>query len=894
MKRIKFITLASVLLLCVTTLSSCNFGSLDDSDKKTSSGDSTYDVPVGDDPSSMGKPNTSKEELEESGNTGTVDHGDFTVSLSTLQSWYYPTDNINWDEVTLTLTFEDKSVVTLTHVEFDVDKATKEDTEAIIHTDGLYSASQQGLIPEGTYYLSYEFDYEEDHYESYALMVTVTLFPSEVYTVMEFEKPSLITTYEYNLTRVNSDLENGGENQFITSPSAYEVGDDNPFTLTPTLWLWNKKTQNIELPTYYHTSISVSYNGEELEASNQYASFSGFSVQFTSEAIDKEFEITLTLEGFDSDIVNNPIEPITFTVLVKDGYNVYDPIDLGRMSLVSGNTSVSNFENNRSGRNATFFAPDEYDSNGNVTQWHYEATQYHYFWEDFYESKGISGATNVNGIFLHDNITLTIYDVPEAFSISEEEAKANGVDNVSDMVGSLRDDTPIYDHCMEDDFTFNGNLFKLDCSILNWGMTDSDSSGFTYKTHTSNTWMEGSSVLFCVDGYRNDPNKPTCTIKNLEAVGNANPNAYAGKVDESGTPYTQEHLTEMDSQSIQFCKSLGAHTVIDNIICKEFRGAYQSEKTRSDEQALEISRVKTYDCYSTAIVLWCSANNSVSSSVFKRFGGCAIALTSATDYVTGYEYCGIDIASDVIIESEVSGTEPWFINTLSIEYTLSLGNLGDFNLDLDLSGIIVTMFKDFDSFLSGGYYGDYPCLDYGKTFLKNGESFNFIAAMLDRSILNPLYTSISYDGGSMSLDPTKEEDTGSYSYYARAFYNDTSVCRERGSSSGTTVPLFTTNTGKMFAPVLERSGSLLNYTYSEYLLDVKHYVDTGDKKAITDTGSALTSEDTTIYIYYEYNIVELIGSTLAQMASALGLEFFMGMGLVVSLYDENSDVVTRG
>ncbi len=892
MKKAKVLTLLSILTLSITALSSCDCGTFSDS-TNSSKDESDYYVPQGDTPDNT-KPNTTHEDVEESGNTGTVDHGSFTVSLNGLQSWYYPDDKIDWDEVSLTLNFEDKSVRTLSAVEFDVDEATNKDTEAIIHTDGLYKYSQEGLIPEDSYFIFYEFDYEEVHYESYILMTTISYFPTEVYEVMEFLEPSSISTYKQNLTRVNDDLENGKESQFITSPEAYEVGDDNPFTLTPELWLWNKQTQMIELPSNYHTNISVSYNGEKLEENNIYASFSGFSVQFKEAAIDKEFTIDLTLEGFTNDLTGNPISPIELTVLVKDGYNVYDPIDLGRMSLVADKSTVSHFENYQSYHNATFFVPDSYDESGNVTEWHYEASGYYSYWEDFYESKGIEGATNVNGIFLHDNLTLTIYDVPEAFSISEEEAKANGVEDVADMVGSLRDDTPIYDHCMEDDFTFNGNLFKLDCSILTWGMTDSDSSGFTYKTHTSKTWMEGSSVLFCIDGYRKDPNKPTCTIKNLEAVGNADPDAYAGKCDESGTPYTEEHLAEMDSQSVQFCKSLGAHTVIDNIICKLFRGAYQSEKTRSDEQAFEISHVKTYDCYSTAIVLWCSAKNNVSTSVFKRFGGCAVALTSATDYVEGYEYCGIDIADDVIIESEVSGTEPWFVNTLYLVYSLDLGQLGTFDLDLDLSGIVVTMFKEFDAFLSGGSYGDYPCLDYGKSFLKGGETFNFIAAMLDRSVLNPLYTSMEYDGGGIALDPTQEDEEGTYAYYARAFYNDTSVCRERGSSSGVTMPLFTTNTGKMFAPILERSGSLLNYTYSEYLLDVKHYVDTGEMKDITETGNALTSEDTTVYIYYEYNIIELLGSTLASLASAAGLEFFMGLTLVVSLYDtESSDDVNN-
>ncbi len=394
MKKYKVITLIGMLAVSLGCLAGCGLfnDSKDDgknsNNNNTDSGDGSigFEIPV--DPN---KGYENPEDVEDSGNTSEVTHGDFTVRLNGLNSWYYPDDEIDWEGVTLTLTYEDLTEVHFRNVEFDVDSPTSEDTEVVINTNGLYAQSQRSTdMLEGTYYISYSFDYEGESYSSYVLAVIVTYLPTTIYDVFSLEDPQLKITYEQNLQRVEYDMDKSAENQFYVTPDYYEVGDDNPFIFQPELWLYNKTTGKTEIPNSYHVAESV-YLGEtvgvnELDLDdNEYVSVSGFDFQFTEEADGKVFTIVLTLEGFSYDITGNPIDPIVFTVKVQDGWNVYDALDLGRLNLV----------------------PDDFDDG-----WSYNYTSQNAYIDTSYDHQGRgyfeSGTPGGYRVWPHRYYTLTL------------------------------------------------------------------------------------------------------------------------------------------------------------------------------------------------------------------------------------------------------------------------------------------------------------------------------------------------------------------------------------------------------------------------------------------------------------------------------------------------------
>ncbi|MCD8203891.1 MAG: hypothetical protein LUB56_02060, partial [Coprobacillus sp.] len=290
---------------------------------------------------------------------------DFSVSINNLATYYLPTDTIAWEDVSLTLTFKDTSLnsITLTKGAFDTEELGEED-EFILYTSGLYELSivAGDEIPEGNYSISYYLEYEGEPYTGYLMSVLINSYPEEVYTVYSFTEPEFIEKYAQNLKRVNSE-EDALESEFYATPEYYEIGDDNPFIYQPELILWDGTygyneegiIMNLEYPNTYSATASVTHlvDGEEEEvdlASNEYVSYSNFAFDFTEDAIGEVFTVTITLNNFTLDIHGHPIPSYSLTVKVEDGYNVYNAIDLGRMSLVDNEKldeeglSVSDFE----------------------------------------------------------------------------------------------------------------------------------------------------------------------------------------------------------------------------------------------------------------------------------------------------------------------------------------------------------------------------------------------------------------------------------------------------------------------------------------------------------------------------------------------------------------------
>ncbi|MCD8203974.1 MAG: hypothetical protein LUB56_02490 [Coprobacillus sp.] len=896
-------TIILAAILAVSCLSACELGDVDDDDKNE----------------------------EGSGEVS-------SVTLNGLNSFYMPTDIIEWDNVYLTVTLLGKSTLTLTKGEFDVESPTSDETEFILNTSGLYTNSiNENLIPEGDYAISYYFVYNEVEYSGDLFSVAITEYPSTLYSVYYFLDPDFVTTYKANLDRVD-DSEDASEDAYYEA-CEYTVGDDNPFLFKPILALMDHSF-TLSIPDSYAVDVSLYLEPDDESDTranviddSEYVSYSNFSFQFTEEAIGHTFTIEMSPKYFTYDISYNPIEPVTFTFNVEDGYNAYTGLDLDMIN-VAPSERIEGWSyyihdivySNEYSRHSIYYDPD-YTITPNHPEWYHNGPYlrfpYIYVWNEFFTNEHPEmDAHYIKGIYMHNDISISLDDFPADFKISEEEAAdtESGTESHRDLsgtevVGSLRAETYLYNHFMADDFTFNGNLFTLDASNIRWCrsyISGGDDDTPIFLDDNEDFVEQSSSRLFCFSGravasddYRteSDEEGETARLINLNTKGN---------LDLSGTgvnfPRPEEETKEStDSRRagcITFCDSESTHTLVNNVIVKEFLHGLYAGHANECYTCLEINHSKVFDCYISGVYSFYGGITRISNSVFKRFGAPAMMAVSgnAESYHEGFEMSAF-ILDNVIIENTLQGDEYFFesygitqlvpfieefdsffsggdiswVKDILTEFDLS-SILGDFASSFDISGILSS--------------ASYSSTDYGRTFVtsytgtsgEESSALNVLYSGMDRNITGAsasteLYLDYQTHGGDFLIDYRNLELEGNLAPIIEEFYEYDMLSLEGF------LPLFVTNTGKIFT--LGLNANVFGGTITSYLYDVKDALndDTDTDKSmvgidasflysyggghdLNDTEGGLTEEDTDLMLYYRYGkmciaiVLELYPSAL--------------------------------
>ena len=402
-----------------------------------------------------------------------------SVTLEGLKDAYYITEEVDLSSVKLNVVYDDESTDTLDKFEVDLaeNEQPKEGTEFILYTNGLISADG---LREGEYQISCLIVGES---EPRALKtVEVNEDMSLVYNLGEFSKPQFVQDYEDNLSVSEAsgdviDAEGYEETAFMSTGDVYAVGDDNEFIFKPKFNLISKATGT---PVSADIAVNVSLKDEETDevVGSEIYSFNeetyGFS--FTESAIGKTF--TLTMTPTDWDLTELEMNPIEFTFSVNDGYNVYDALDLGRINLFNDTAErLQAIKANgylggtysTSVRKIFFFGAD--------AQTPYSNLNYYDLWEEFLTEKGEENLEEINGVYLHGNISVQMEDLPEEYFISREELSYHN--KTSDYaLNSIRDFAFLYNHYLVDsEFVFNGNLFAVDFSDLKVGCSNARNLG---------------------------------------------------------------------------------------------------------------------------------------------------------------------------------------------------------------------------------------------------------------------------------------------------------------------------------------------------------------------------------------------------------------------------------
>ncbi len=642
-----------------------------------------------------------------------------SVSANNLTTIYTATDTVNFDGLTLTVTYKDKSTKTLTKFEIDpeVDENGKmklEDstTEFAIFTSGL-SSQTAGELTEGAYNITARI---AGNGESTTITgeggVTITIHIASsdaVYTLGTINVYAQITPTNFNLVSfdysdsiqqyyatINTEITGSDESQFTQITKnvddtyvAYEIGDDNPFVFKPTISLMQKNsTEVIELPIKITYTIK-DLNGVEVGSNICTIDADSYSLQFSEQAAGNAYVITMTPTDFETDMFGDNVEELKLMVLVFDGYNAYNAMDLGRMNLLSASDAATRATLNGTEGYAGFLSNTIfYDSEQKTL-----TTKYFYeIWNNYFIEQGVfadaSEITTIHGIFIHNDITITEADLPSEYIITASEN--------SYAAGTIRDWAYLYTRFLVQNETFNlsGNYFTLDLKDVKPARTNTGVKGFYYNQVTAGdghieVFMFGAAD-YIQDSDDTTPAPYDCTanVRNLAANGNSGINF-------SPTGGSLSDETTERTGSLCFLKSdYCATTNVDNVIVTQFFTGFQAsmdsqgDNTTSDNDAgnVVLTNDKIFDCYSSGLYSWVSINNSIENCTFKRFGGPVIVSCSRADENdsnTGSVSANKARASswtideNSVLESYVSCTEAWFVlheATTFATYLSSLNN----------------------------------------------------------------------------------------------------------------------------------------------------------------------------------------------------------------------------
>ncbi|MCD8201854.1 MAG: hypothetical protein LUD47_07310 [Clostridia bacterium] len=587
------------------------------------------------------------------------------VSLNNLDIYYLPTSTIDFDAVTLTVTYDDGSTEILKNKEYDIsDRQAASDTEFILNTDGLYDEVRAGgKIAAGDYKISFSIPsgraiIKKGYSRDWQTVTVGENYVSEL-SVFSYEEPRLKESFDTRSKEATSGKNTEDEDKFYAPADEYFVGDDNEFVFKPVLNVMDRRTGSMGTFSDYGMELTVTLADEDGEKTNlditdYLDGVDGFGIDFSEAAVGKTFLVDISApEGFEYNYNNEPLSGYSMYVTVGDGWNVYSALDLGMMNITSSDFNRKEYviDGDYNQQLADFFWDEATETP--VTKYTDE------IWAKFLGGKGYDDLSPVNGIYLHCDISITADDVPEDFMITESEAKWYSC-NYDEMIGSMRDGVNLYQKYLEnDDFTLGGNLFTVDCSGLKWAMTYIDTNGEFghYKESKTDVYRGGRLSLFAVQGKVDkniDPDtRPVATFQNLGGIGNS--------IDDSD-------VDGKEAGSYCFIDSLTSKTIVDNCHARKFLYGFRAEDSDDKYVNLTITHTKVYDCYFSAMRISRAARNEVTESDFRRFSGPAVFQMSeteerGTEQFGGYYQCGVSFDDETPLESFISGAEAWFVSS---------------------------------------------------------------------------------------------------------------------------------------------------------------------------------------------------------------------------------------
>ncbi len=600
-------------------------------------------------------------------------NGEVTLSKinTNLSANYLQTDTIDFENFELTLVYSDKSTKKIEAgvVEFDIDvDSAAETTQYIVTTKAnvenvptLYNQRNDEELTIGTYTIKVivlEINKTFD-------VGTITI--SSSYEVVSFGVPAFVNTFT-----INNETSTTDESKFYQT-AGYTVGDDNEFIFKPVLKLRN--ANDVEFTAQkFSVDVSVTYEGED---ASDYYTFNEetFGLKFNEAgefiATGKTFILAMSLQDYDEDAEGDDIAPLTFTFTVADGWNATSALDLGRMNIMSDSMTDELYANYL--ENATNDQSHIWLDSNNIRN---QSMNYSNLWKNFIATKtGVapSEVKHINGLFIHGDINVTTSDFPAEYLISSVEATGE----YAASVGSFRDGAQLYNYYMENDFTMNGNLFTINLSQVPLCLNNKDSStgGNYYYTANQATFFPSHTAAFAfmekkdmkenslVAGDSIEDTTHVANVVNFHFIGNSIPSIVT--LDDNATTEQKFDVLKYSGGLIGV-KSFSTTTNVSNCISNRFMISWYSDNLGAKYNATTIDYCKTYDSFNSGFFSFRATNNYVNNSEFKRFGGPAMLLICGNPQDNGTSngpkyFSEMTVDTNTVIESYVTGQEPWFV-----------------------------------------------------------------------------------------------------------------------------------------------------------------------------------------------------------------------------------------
>ena len=486
--------------------------------------------------------------------------------------------------------------------------------------------------------------------------VEIKQYESQDDVLSALNQPLFYESYKRN-TQSLDDVEdiNGSQELLATkyfknaqgTKDAYRVGVDNAFKLNITGKITDDQGGDSTISDP-HVLVSIAkYNktekkyvdlaGQDLAAVASIAT-DNKSIDFTDAAIGEQFKITVAADKSYYASVGDGYSAVVLEVEVVKGVNVYNANDLAI------------FDNDQS------------------------------CWDDARAAAGLTGVMT-EGIVLQSDITVTNDDVPQSLKYSEAEVnqyisnfnndfndwclkkEVNAAEGKALLIGSVKDNVDIFRRNTvqdQEDFTLEGNYFKINCSGIKqvYAFNSSIENGNVssqYSPAEPDKGCDGShSQLFGINDRGVEEETfvfgGDVAFKNVTVIGNG---------DLSDDDKYMGGLITFKFNSIDFVASnVLTSKSFTTFMPQMYIHDWDSEATTS----MIIDRSKCYDSYNSMLYIWGVQNNLVTNSIMKRAGG-AIALldeVNAADRTARLHGAPNVDCYNVDLDNPVTGLEPWF------------------------------------------------------------------------------------------------------------------------------------------------------------------------------------------------------------------------------------------
>ena len=506
--------------------------------------------------------------------------------------------------------------------------------------------------------------------------------PEELYEVVEFLKPSALVHFDSANKEAGTLTygQDGFSGQFAIGDQIYVIGNQNEFKLNPGFAVWSEEEDDVVDMKEFFANVTISIQKDEtyvelakVEKDNNLVEYYDGDLliatvnvykgtyQFTADAADAFVQISV-LPSEEKYVVED-VNPIVLEAKIINAYNVYEAWQLAVV-----------------------------DNAGEE-------------WVDFKEAHGIAGLT-VSGIVLHNDITLTAEDVPEAFfyTTTADVVYTNTVtgETVTIPAGTkyFKDWTFIYERDGVADFAIEGNFFTLSTKgfpLIPSPAVFGKDAGKDYEEDFSNAALfKFNSVDWDTVASGTIPAEVSdVTINNMAIIGNSsrdnlvdaeeNLASAGGLIFVKTSNYTNMNMTNVLGNSffITYFVDYGGKIVVKDSKC--------------------------YDSYQNAAFVWSSSTLEMIDTYVNGCGGPAIIAQSVinenghpTVTVTGGE-----------LETHLSGQEIWFtaVNANAIVSQITalgaglhqagLGNFVDANGKMNIEAALMANGSKADEIVTG-------------------------------------------------------------------------------------------------------------------------------------------------------------------------------------------------